>query len=241
MDSLPQEIVDEIIDNLPTSSLRSSSLVAKQWRKRSQQRAFRKILFSSESRVNRWHIDVQSNPDGISSYVQFARFCDIRWDDPALFGRVLESFSSLTTLWTFGAEIPEEMPEQISHGELGRRITALYLRSPRCSLSTVISMSLSLLNLQKLWVDDYGTMLREGPPAYPVPPQRGPPDLLNLSGLVDEVAEAFANLRFTSLRLSLDFRVRNARDLLSLSSPIVRELMLIGTPSLCVDRRGGTQ
>ena len=28
MDSIPQEIIDEIIDNLPTSSLRSSPLVS---------------------------------------------------------------------------------------------------------------------------------------------------------------------------------------------------------------------
>lgn len=101
-------------------------------------------------------------------------------------------------------------------------------------------MSLFLLNLQKLWVIDGGIMLTEEPPVYPVLPQRQPLDLLNLSGRVDEVAEALANSRFTSHRL-LDFRVQNARELLSLSSAIVRELMLIGAPSLRVDRRGSTQ
>ena len=238
MDSLPQEIIDEIIDNLPRNSLRSSSLVAKRWKKRSQQRALYEIWFSSELMVKRWHLDVQSDPGGISSYVQFAGFDSIKWNDPALFYRVLEGFSSLITLWTFETEIPEEMPKRLSHGELGRKITALQLRSPRCSLSTVISMSLSFPNLRKLWVDDEGKISREGPPAYPVLQQRGPLDCLYLSGLVDEVAEALANSRFTSRRLFLDFRIQKARDLLTLSSMIVRELMLIGMLS-CVDRRSG--
>ena len=44
----------EIIGNSPPSSLTSSSLVAKQWRKRSQQNAFNLIRFSFESKVNRW-------------------------------------------------------------------------------------------------------------------------------------------------------------------------------------------
>ena len=99
MDSLPQEIIDEIIiiDNLPHSSLLSTSLVAKRWRKRSQQHALKDILFGSESTVNAWHTKIQSSHSEIPSYAQFVGFTNITdWRDPALFGRVLNNFSSLT-------------------------------------------------------------------------------------------------------------------------------------------------
>ena len=109
MDSLPQETIDEIIDNLPHSSLRSSSLVAKRWRKRSQQRALYKILFARESKVNYWHTDIRSSSSGNLSYVQFAEFNNIaEWNDPALFICVLENLTSLTTLCIFKTEIPED-------------------------------------------------------------------------------------------------------------------------------------
>ena len=86
MDSLPQEIIDGIIDTVPHSSLRSCSLVAKRWRKRSQQRAFgfgdTQFSSESESEVNRWFADIQSDPNGISSCVKYASFFDIKWSDP---------------------------------------------------------------------------------------------------------------------------------------------------------------
>ena len=240
MDSLPQEIVDEIIDNLPISSLHYSSLVERRWRERSQRRAFHNIDFHSEPMVNRWYRKAQRDPGGISTRVQSASFFQItRWRDPALFGRLLENFTSLTTLWTLETEIPEEILERILHGELGKRITALYLRSPLCSLSTVVYMSLSLPNLQRLCVDDYRPTPRDPPSSYPVLPRRGPLNSLYLSGYVDKVAEALANSRFTSRRLFIDFRVLNVQKLLTLSSTIIWDLMLIGMHSLCVSYRSG--
>ena len=245
MDSLPQEIIDEIINNLRPPSLRSSSLVAKRWRKRSQQRIFHTIRFSSESIVNRWHIVVQSDPDGISSYVRFASFKNIKeWNNPSLFCHLLEGFSSLTTLRLCYTEITGEMLEHVSHGELGRRITVLYLelQSPQCSLSMVIFMILSFSNLQELWISDYGIVeCREELPTYHVLPQSGSLNMLNLSGseVVDKVAEVLKDLRFTSRRLFLDFRIRSARDLLTLSSVIVQELLLVGMLTLCVDHGSG--
>ena len=205
----------------------------------SQQRTFRVIRFPNEATVNNWYMDTRNEPDGIASYVQVAKFRRItKWTDPTLFIRVLESFTSLTRLWTLDTEIPDEILEHVSHGELGRRITALHLRAPRCSISTVISMSLSLPNLQKLSVDNYRITPGETPSTYPVLPRSGPLNWLFVSGYVEEVVEALANSQFTSHRLLFDFRIRNIQKLLISSSTIIRELMLVGTHSV-VDCRSG--
>ena len=131
MDSLPQETIDKIIDSLPSrSSLRSSSLVAKLWRKRSQQRALHTILFLHEFTVNRWHVHTQSDPDGARSYIQRVGFSDItEWKNPALFGCLLGNFSSLRSLQISNTEIPNGMLEHISHGGLRETVTALHIRS----------------------------------------------------------------------------------------------------------------
>src|ERR1700753_3832338 len=186
MDSLPQETIDEIIDNPPHSSLRSSSLIAKRWRRRSQKRALDTIYFPSESKVNNWYTDTHNNTDGITSYVQAATFNGItEWSDPALFGRVLQNFSSLTTLGTYYMEMPDEMLGYISHGRLGKNITNLYLWSPRCSVSTMISMIIAFPNLQNLVIDTLTTTSTETPPAYSALPRRRPLDNLRVVKCVD--------------------------------------------------------
>ena len=235
MDSLPQEIIDKIIDNLPRSSLYSSSLVARRWRTKSQQRALCKIRFSAEPIVNWWHVDIQSHPDGISSHAQFAEFNNIaEWRDPALFCRVLENFTSLTTLWISQTEIPRGLPERIAHGDLGK-VTALYLWSPRCSLWTVISTIFAFPNLQNLSIDDFTAISREISPDYPVLPQRGPLHLLRVVRCEDGVVEALANRRSASHHLILDVKAQNVQKLLILSSVTIKRLVLCGVYSLCVN------
>ena len=238
MDSLPQEIIDEIIDNLPHSSLRSSSLVARRWRKRSQQRAFNStIRFRAECMANSWDTDIQSDPGGISSYVQFVGFTHIDgWRDPALLGRVLKKFNSLTTLEISGGGIPNEMVERISRGELGRRLTALHLRSLRCSLSALISIILAFPDLRDLIIHDL-RIVKETPSTYSVPPSRRPLDSLLVRGRGSgPVAKALANHRFSSRRLTLDAQPQNIQKLLVVSSLAIVELVLVGVCSLNVNR-----
>src|ERR1700753_1578199 len=151
MNSLPQEAIDEIIDILPHSSLRSSSLVARRWRQQSQQRLFATVWFHSECKVKRWYIGTKTDQGGISSYVRYADFHDIdSWNDPTLFVRLLEGFSSLRTLWVYKTEIPSELLGHILRGEVGKGITTLHLWSPRCPLSTTASIILSLPDLENL-------------------------------------------------------------------------------------------
>ena len=230
MNSLPQEIIDEIINNLPDRSLRFTSLVAKRWRERSQRRALRGIWFHSESKVNRWHTGIQSNPGGVSSYIQFAGFRSItEWKDPAHFGRVLGNPNSLTTLAISDTVISGEMLGHISHGELGG-ITALYLCGPRYSPLTVIAVILAFPDLQDLTVIDLAIRVGpEEPSTHSAPPQRIPLDslLVRQYGNVP-IAEALAYHRFASRRLTLDAQPQNIQKLLALSSVTVVELVIIG-------------
>ena len=241
MDSLPQEIVDEIINNLPRSSLRFSSLVARRWRKRNQQRALSTIHFYTESMVSSWHTDIQIDPAGVSSCVQSAGFKRIDgWDDPTLFIRVLKNFNSLTALGIYETEISDELLEQISRGELGQSIaiTALCLHGLRCSLSALIPIILAFPTLRELTVVDFEIMPREAPLTYPALSPRRPLDSLVVRGLANrEVAETLANHQFASRSLTLDAQPRNIQKLLTLSSATIVELVLKGTYPLCVDRK----
>ena len=232
MDSLPQEIIDEIIDNIPHPSLRSASHVAKRWRERSQQRTFKDIWFRSESMVNAWLTKIQSSHSEISSYVRFVGFSNIiNWKDPALFGRILNDLNSLTELAIFDMEISEEILEHILHGGFSWRITALNLQRLSCSLSAVMSTILAFPNLRDLVI--IYLVIRQGElSTRPAPPQRRPLNSLLVRGYgIGPIAEALANHRFASRRLTLGAQPQNIQKLLVLSSAIVVELVLVGVCS----------
>jgi len=54
MESLAQELLEAIIDHVPPTSACCHSLVARRWRRRSQQRYFSDLLFTGELEVVRW-------------------------------------------------------------------------------------------------------------------------------------------------------------------------------------------
>ena len=70
MESLPQEIIDEIIDNLAFdfATLKSTSLVRKSWTHRSRRRLFYFVPINSLSRLEQWSLSISSDPNGIASY-----------------------------------------------------------------------------------------------------------------------------------------------------------------------------
>jgi len=229
MNSLPQELVDTVIDSLPPSSLFSSSLVARRWRRRSQQRALEKIKFLSEDQVNRWCTDFPQDPEGIASYAHVARFEDIDfWYDPTTPGRALKSLGSLTELWLSCTKIPDELPGQISRGELGNGITALCLWCPSCTLATMTSFILSLPNLKVLYI--LGSMVgSEGPlQSHPVTSQRAPLDSLELWGDVGGIGNALVESGFTFRRLSLEVDPWDVEPLIMRSSETMVKLTLYG-------------
>ena len=237
MDSIPQELIDTIIDNIPQLILPSCSLVAKRWRRKSQQRVLGIITFSSEGKVKCWCTEIPRDSNGISSYVRHVNIEEIySWVEPALLSRMLGSLNSLTALSIFTTQIPDELPGHISRGEFGKGITALDLCIPYCTFATLISTILSLPDLEELCVGECEAV-PEGPlPTYPVTPQRRPLDFLELYGSVDGIGEALTKSRFTSSHLSLDVGITDVEQLLLLSSETVVELYLRGAWSLWILR-----
>ena len=229
MDSLPQELIDAIINNLPRSSLRSSSLVARRWRTTSQQRNFVSITFRSQDNVYHWLSNVQSGQNKIVPYIRSAQFRNISsWNKPTLFCRALQGFCSLTTLSVYRSMIPDELLGHISRGEFGRGITALYLEYPQCELSTIISMILSLPDLRKLVAKSGGTTSSQQPSTSSVAPCRGPFDLLGLYYGANGIAEALIQSRIASRYICLGAAISSVHQLLALSSESLKVLMLEG-------------
>jgi len=228
MDSIPQELIDAIIDNVPLPSLPSCSLVAKRWQRRSQQRVFATISFSSEDEVF-WYTDIKRDSDRISSYVRHVKINEIYfWHEPALLSRMLGSFSSLTALSIYRTNILDELPGPISRGELGKGITTLNLHYLNYMFSTLTSMILLLPDLKELHIEDCDGVPGGPLPTYSVAPQRGPLDSLELLGRMGGIGEALAKFRFTSRRLTLGMRIAGMEQLLLLSSQTVVELHLYG-------------
>ena len=238
MSSLPQETIDEIIDNLPRSSLRSSSLVAKRWRRRSQQGAFASITFSSESKASGWYEHTHNDPGGIASYVKLAKFCGIaKWADSGLLGRVLRNFTSLKSLWVEKTALPDRILECVSHEKPGKSVIGLRLGYPKCSLATLISTITAFPNLQLLRIDYFKTRSTEAPPAHLVSSQKLL-DHLWVDGCEDGVTQALESLGFRASRcLTLGLQAKRVGTLLSLSSETVVNLTLVGMCLLHEDRK----
>jgi len=229
MDSLPQELIDRIIDNLPLRRILRYSLVAKRWRRRTQQRAFEKIKFFSEDDVNRWCTNVPQDSDGLSSYVQRITFEEIAsWNDPTAPGRVLKNFSSLIKLRVSESAIPNELPAQMSRGEFGKGITILHILFPLCTLAPIVSMILSLPNLKMLRIAGYAIKSGEPLSTHPVALQREPLDLLEIHGDVCGLGEALVRSRLTSRHLFLEVRTSSIKQLMIHSSETMVELNLNG-------------
>jgi len=229
MDSIPQELIDAIIDNVSQTSLPSCSLVAKRWQRRSQQRILATISFLSEGEVWCWCTDITWGPDRISSYVRHVKIDEIySWHEPALLSRMLGSLSSLTALSIYRTNIPDEFSGSISRGELGKGITTLDLRYLNYMLSTLTSMILSLPDLKELHIEDCDGAPGGPLPTYSVTPQRGPLDSLELLEQAGGIGETLAKFRFTSRRLTLGMYIAGMEQLLLLSSQTVVELHLYG-------------
>ena len=228
MDSLPQELIEAIIDNIPRSTLHSSSLVARRWRTRSQQCLFDHITFCSEDKMNRWHSDVQGGRNRIVSYVRSAEFHSVSQVEPTLVGYVLKGLRSLKTLRAYRCPTPDDLPGQISRGEFGRGITTLSLISPFCDTSTITSMILSLPELKKLTVrvDHLDSTPRRPLPTSTV--SRRSLDLLELYHLTNDVAETLIQSRFTFRYICLGGGISRVHQLLAISSRTLVALTLKG-------------
>jgi hypothetical protein len=228
MESLPQELIDKVIDNLPHSSLRSCSLVGRRWRRRSQKRFFASIEFSYEHHLVRWWTKIPRDPGGIPSYVRYVRFMFHGWNKPALFGRVLKTFTSMTSLFMLDTTIPppHELPGSVSFGKFGKKTKVLVLVSPHCTVATITTLVLSLPNLESFFL--FGEASKRPPSILPHASERRPLAELQLHAAGSGVGITLAQCGLTSRKLSLIASDAGLERLLTLSSEIIVELRLHG-------------
>jgi hypothetical protein len=229
MESLAQELIDKVIDNLPHSSLHSCSLIGRRWRRRSQGRIFAFVEFSSERDLALWCANIPQGPYSIPSYVRSVQFQDINsWRDPALFGRVLKTFTSLTKLLMLRATIPRphELPDSVSFGEFGKKIKYLLLVSPQCTVATIAHLVLSLPNLETFFL--VGIMSGNPPSNAPHVPQRRPFVELQLYTDGSEIGTPLAQCGLTTRKLCMTVLDAGLGQLLTISSEVIVELGLRG-------------
>ena len=95
---LPQEIVDEVIDNLvyDFATLKSISLVRKSWTHRSRRRLFWFIQIDSLDRLEQWSTVISTDPEGIASYPRAVILTSKSWLEPANLARFCDHFRSFS-------------------------------------------------------------------------------------------------------------------------------------------------
>ena len=231
MDSLAQELLDAIIDHVPSPHAHSCSLVARRWRKRGQQRVFSdlKLVFSCEDDLIRWCRDIPQGPHGIPSYIRDVQFRGIvPWSDPTILGRVLERLSWMKILKFSGTMVPRDEVQRIaSSGTFGRELTSLVFTSPFSAVPTLMPLISSSPNLRELTIE-YRPSWRTMPLATKHPWKRGPLQSLRLFGLLSEEMEYIARCGITFHKLDLDVGDRMIEKIVACSSETVEKLVLSG-------------
>lgn len=229
MDSLAQELIDEIINHIPREDMPASSLVARRWKRRSQQRNFEFVLFEFKD-LTPWEINIPQDPKGIPSYVHHVRFENFpSYVEPGHLSRVLKNFTSMISL-TIDTHLPPpaELAVPVSLGEFGKGITCLTLFYVQDSFAAITSLIFSLPELKELIISNVDFQPDQPPRVVPDTPQRAPLDLFMVHGVEHESYIFLARWNLASRGLSLDLSDEGMRLLVKISSEAMVALTLTG-------------
>ena len=230
MDSLAQELLEIIIDYVPPYQARSCSLVARRWRKRSQQLHFGSVVFTGEREVGRWFRNIIQDPDGILSYVQEVEFrCILHWLDATLLGRTLKCFRHARTLKFYETGLPpSEVQKIVISGDFGKEITSLDFVSTFSTMPTLVQLIFSLPKLTDVVI----CSPKCDEPAIPAVPnvtwQREPLLSLDLLHPRGGATEFLALCGITSYRVGVSVGDPMMEKIVACSSEIMSELQLKG-------------
>lgn len=229
MDSLAQELIDEIIKHVPRQDLIASSLVATRWRCRSQQRHFEYVLFMDDN-LTHWEINIPQDSNRIPSYVHHVQFQTIRFRsfESGILARVLKTFTSMASLAIFDTLLPspDKLAVPVSLGEFGKGITCLTLIHIGESSAAMTFFIFSFPNLKEL-VIHHIIVWGEASPITPNTSRR-PLDLFMVWGVQEMVYSALDQWKLAPRRLFLHPHEKGAELLLESSSKTIAELTLIG-------------
>jgi len=136
---LPQEIIDEVIDNLvfDFGTLKSISLVRKSWTHRSRRRLFYFIQIDSLDRLEQWSTVISADPNGIASYPRAVTLLSPlkSWLEPKNLARFYDHFRSFSrverlTISGLGAAKFDATSTLRYFGNFAATLRSLELRTP---------------------------------------------------------------------------------------------------------------
>ena len=186
---IPQELVDEVIDNLDNPrDLRACSLVSSGWVERSRRRLFADVALNTWN-FGKWQKNIPPGSDGISAYVRSLTLRQARsivsLEPDTLMGIMdhLTSFRRLKVLFLQDANFDDlfDEPSLIQcFGHFGDSVKSLHLHGIRTDMSTMLFFINLFQNLDHLTISS--PILSSGETEVPkgALPLRG---TLQLSGL----------------------------------------------------------
>ena len=236
MDSLAQELIDEIVGHVPRQDMSATSLIARRWRRPSQQRTFEFVLFESHD-ITRWEANIPQDLDGIPSYVRHVRFKYLpRRLLSGTLSRLLGTFKLMTSLDIESSRLPlpDELAVPVSLGKFGKGITRLTLVHMREQISVITTFIFSFQNLKELVIAkvDSWTDNLKSPPIIPEIFQRGMSEVFIVPWCRGLPYNNIALWRLAPRRLSLGSSAKGMDLIIRGSSEMVAELTLMGTQPL---------
>ena len=185
----PQELVDEVIDNLENPrDLRACSLVSSMWLERSRRKLFAAVSLNTWN-FDQWRRNITSGPSGISTYVRSLALRQARsiisLEPETLMGIMdhLTSFRQLKSLFLQDVNFDGLFDRQSlaqCFGHFGVSVRSLHLHGIRTDMSTMLFFISLFPNLDCLTISSpiLSTVELEVPEG--IPPLRG---TLRLSGV----------------------------------------------------------
>ncbi|KAF9778906.1 hypothetical protein BJ322DRAFT_1090333 [Thelephora terrestris] len=185
----PQEIVDEVIDNLDNPrDLRACSLVSSRWLERSRCKLFANVSLNTWN-FNKWRKNIPPGPNGIATYVRSLSLRQARsiitLEPETLMGIMdhLTSFRRLKTLILQDVNFDDLFDEPSltqCFGHFGASVDSLYLHGIWTDMSTLLFFVNLFPNLGHLTINS--PILSEGVTELPerVLPLRGTLRLIGL-------------------------------------------------------------
>ena len=233
-DSLAQEVIYEIINHVLRQDMSATSLVARCWRRPSQQRNFEFVLFESDD-VTRWEANVPRDTDSIPSYVRHVRFKNSPSRlEPGILSCVLKTFASMISLDIEDTNLPppDELAIPVSLGESGKCTTRVTLVRMRDPITVISSFNFSIPNLKELVIARVDSWPDKPPPIILGAFQRGLSEFFIVPGHRGLLYDDIALWRLAPRRLSLGPSAKCMNLIMRGSSEVVVELTLIGTQPL---------
>ena len=185
----PQELVDEVIDNLNNPrDLRACSLVSSKWLERSKRRLFASVALNTWN-FDQWRRNVTPGPNGVSAYVRSLTLRQARsivsLEPETLMGIMdhLTSFRRLKTLLLHDVNFDDLFDgESLSQcfGHFGASVKSLQLHGVRTDMRTLLFFIGLFPNLNLLTVGSPILSIGETEAPTGAPPLQG---ILRLSGL----------------------------------------------------------